>query len=676
MNAAKFLRVLSALCLLLIISGHELGLTAVSTFAAILYFGFLPGLVIRQRTATELRLTDVLAAVLISLPISTLFFALTRELCLPAGASVWFMALPIFLSCIFPIGDRRLRWRLSRGDRWAIAAAMVAAMLLYLAMRAPGILVSWHGFFHAAVTEQVLNEGVPPTNPGMAGEALNFYWAFHIFVALITTASHANPLTVIALINAKMLALTLVIIYEVARRFLPRVRDRLLCMAAVLGAINAGAGFVLAAKYAKNGRIPGDSYSDGTWIDWLSQRAIPGRWWDGRASSLIKEYYDISGMAAGLTLFFAYAWLWISGPRRLGAWFLPLLIATLLTLTTWYPPLALPASLHAALAVFASCKSDGLRWIGGRRAKTTSALLVLVSVVIVLAYFRAITDSSGWASAGEPFISLRFEARSIIGALTPFWAIAPLVLIGGVIISRRILNPTYGHMLLLTLILFAFAAFTDVQQKTQYKYVYAMALPMGIIAVVGAAVLVRRISVLRVYPRLTALLLGLVFVHPAIVFALGAATSRQQSDRSITIEGRHIVEHTDPPRMECLAWIRDHSSSNAVLILPLVPHDRSPSNPGFRDVAIARRAALLVYDTYHSLRFRGYAIRAKWLSEIYERSEWRKAGDDLAVYGPGHITYALNREVELRTDVIGWTTLFNHVPWVVRRCDGCAHDSK
>lgn len=676
MNAAKFLRVLSSLSLLLMISGDELGLTAVSTFAAILFFGLIPGLVLRQRTATVLRLTDVLAAVLISLPISTLCFALTRELGLPAGVSVWIIALPIFLSGIFPLGDRRICWRLRRGDRWALAAGMVAATLLYLAMRAPGVLVSWHGFFHAAVTEQILNEGVPPTNPGMAGESLNFYWAFHIFVALITTASHANPLTVIALINAKMLALTLVVIYEVARRFLPRVRDRLLCMAAVLGAINAGAGFVLAAKYAKNGRIPGDSYSDGTWIDWLSQRAIPGRWWDGRASSLIKEYYDISGMASGLTLFFAYAWLWIAGPRRLGSWFLPLLIAVLLTLTTWYPPLALPALLHAALAVISNCKRDGLRWIVGRRAKTTCSFLVLVSAVIVLAYFRAITDSSGWASAGEPFISFRFDARSIIGGLTPFWAITPLVLIGGVIFSRRILNPTYGHMLFLTLILFAFAAFTDLQQKTQYKYVYAMALPMGIIAVVGAAVLVRRIHVLGAYPRLMALMLGLVFVHPAIVFAIGAATSRQQSDRAITIEGRHILEHTDPARMECLAWIRENSPSDAVLMLPIIVHDRSPSNPGFQDVAIAQRGTLLVYDTYHSLRFRDYAIRAKWISEFYELSEWRKAADDLALDGPGHITYALNREVEIRTDLIGWTALFNNGPWVVRRCDVCAHDSK
>lgn len=604
-----------------------MAIPSAAAFAALVLFAVLPGWMMQNRPGAAPRPARLVTAVLLSLPATTLIFALTRMLALPPEACALTMGFLPAVGAFIPRSAPTARERCRGGNRIALVLGVVAAALLFIAMRSPGILASWHGFFHAAVTEQILHEGIPPTNPGLVGETLNFYWAFHVFVALIAAASRAHPLIVIAAINAMMLALSLWIAFDASRRLIPRVRHRLLAMAALLGVVNTGAGAVLLAKLVRHGAIPADSFSDGTWIDWLSQRAIPGRLWDGRASSFIKEFYDISGMAAGLTLVFACVWLTAAPPRNGKAGRSPLLALTLFTLATWYPPLALPALAYAALTLI--CHLDGKpfraapagkRWtLASPRRFVAHAFLVATAVFLVWFYFHTITDASGWIERGEPFIAFRLTARSLVSAVAPFWAALLFILIGAALAFRRARSARFARRLLTwILILFVFAAAADLQQNTQYKYIYALALPLGLLTATGTAWLLERVPPLRRFPRLSTAVLTILFMHSAFLFAFGAATSRQQHDSSLRIIGRNLVDQTDPARMDALAWIRDHAPPDAVLLLPLIAHDRSPSNPGFREPAIAQRPAFLVHDTFHSLRFRAHAPRADILRGLFD----------------------------------------------------------
>ena len=668
MNAARVRWLSLSTCAALLTAGWLGGASMAGAFGALGLFVLMPGMLILNRAQRPLRLAHLLAATLISMPVSTLLFALTRLAGLGVRGTIGAMSAAVLGIALGSSWKNTARWRISRSDVLALSLAGGAAVMLGLALLPPGILASWHGFFHAAVVEQILHEGVPPTNPGLVGETLNFYWAFHVFVALITATSNANPLTAIAAINAMMLALFMLIAYETARYFLPRSRDRLLSMAALLGAINTGAGLILVGKLARHGHIPGDAFSDGAWIDWLSQRAIPGRLWDGRASAFIKEYYDISGMAAGMTLFFAYAWLWIGGSRHWRAWFIPLLLATLVTLITWYPPLALPALAHCGMAVIYYGWRKRVTWRQGFPGMSWAALTLLCGLLIVPPYFLTITNSAGWIGAGEPFISLHADARSIIAAVTPFWLLAPFIVLALAVGLRRH-RPAYMHLVLLSLILCVFAAGTDVQQNTQYKFIYVLSLPLGLLALQGIRIFCDRFALTQRHPRLTTTFLALLFVHPALIFALGAATSQQQRDDTLSIAGRNIVDRTDPARMACLAWIRDHTPQGAVLILPLLPHDRSPSNPGFRAPAIAQRGALAVYDVYHGLRFRDYEPRNEIIQDIFDRNDWQEAARALAVHGPRGPVYVLAPKNEESVERQGWTVIFTYESWMVLRCE-------
>lgn len=669
LDGCRFLRLCLTVCLALLVGGHVIDISLCAAWGAIGLFGFIPGLTVLTRIQRGGRLRDLLAAVFLSLPLSTLLFALTRMAGLSPTLSAWSIGLLFTAAALGMSRGSGANWRLSRGDRGALAVAVVAAGLIGLAMLAPGVRASWHGFFHAAIVEQILNAGVPPSNPGLVGEALNFYWAFHVFIALITAAANISPLTVIAALNAILLALSLLIAYEVSRPLLRRTGDRLLCMAALLGAIDTGAGLVLLVKLVRFGTVPGDAYSDGTWIDWLSQRAIPGRLWDGRVSSLVKEYYDISGMAAGMTLFFAYMWLWISGPRRWGGWFVPLLIAIAVTLTAWYPPLALPAFAHLGITLLFRIRKN--IWLARNdwRALMVHGAVVLFCAVFLALYFRSVTDSSGWAVAGDPFISLKITFRSVVGAITPYGILIPFVFMGLIVTAKLNGSPSSRQLILFTIVLFAFASAAVMQQNTQYKFVYVLSLPLAILAVQGLRVLINRFHPAYRYARLTYILFALILVHPAVIFAVGAATSQQHRDASLYIQGRHIVDRTDPSRMECLAWIRDRAPRDAVLLLPLIVHERSPSNPGFREPAMAQRAALLVHDLYHSLRFEVYEARAAILQNLFDRGEMRAAGNALKTNGPGNPAYAVVRAKEAAKDVVGWTPVFANESWAVFRND-------
>ena len=61
----------------------------------------------------------------------------------------------------------------------AVAPVAVAAAFVFGSSR---VLVSWHGFVHAAIAGEFPSAALPPENPFFAGEPLPYYW-FHQFLA-------------------------------------------------------------------------------------------------------------------------------------------------------------------------------------------------------------------------------------------------------------------------------------------------------------------------------------------------------------------------------------------------------------------------------------------------------------------------------------------------------------
>ena len=137
------------------------------------------------------------------------------------------------------------------------------------------------------------------------------------------------------------------------------------------------------------------------------------------------------------------------------------------------------------------------------------------------------------------------------------------------------------------------------------------------------------------------------------------------NDSSLRVAGRDLVRTDDPANMECLAWIRDEAPRDAVLFLPLIKNDRSPSNPGFRDPTVARRSAFLVYDVYHSKRYKQYETRSEAVHLLYERDKSCAAAEAVRLLVPDHPVFAIVEADPKDRDFSGWSVVHRSGPYVV-----------
>lgn len=635
------------------------------SWSALLCFALMPGLGLLCLLRAPARLQLFPAAMVFSLPACGAAFAglLAAGITAPAASLVTtgIAVLPAVLSLF----RRSPTLSLSRTDTWVLALTAVAAVGVGATLCSDAVMRSWHGFFHASITELILNEGVPPNNPAFYGATLNYHWGFHTFIALLTAASGVNPLRVMAAMNVLMLAMTVVAAYTAGKLLFRDSRDRVLVPICLFGAVNTGAGLILLTKFVRHGRLPYDAWSDGHWIDWLSQRAIPHRIWDGRIASFIREYYDISAMATGMCLLIIYFSLWLQWRRGRRRWLLPAICAALLGLVIGYPPLAIAAIIYLPIACLLTW------WLeapGQKRRLAALVVRLLIPVCVLLAtgpYLLAITKHSQWSAAASPFLSVGFSVRSVLSSLSPFWLLLPLILAGAIcwvpLLRRLPVAMAFSGALVLGLL----AICLRMQQNTQYKFIYGLCLFAALFSVQGWVWLRKRFLSRPLWRRTAVVAACTICLHVPVLFVIGAVTSSMYDDASVRVVGRDLVRTDDPARMECLAWVRDETSPDAALVLPLIEDDRSPSNVGFRDPAIARRSAFLVYDVYHSKRFKQYEDRSEGVRLLYQHGRSYRAAEAIGRLVPDRPVFAIIEADPRGRGVPGWSFVHNSSPFAV-----------
>ena len=76
---------------------------------------------------------------------------------------------------------------------------------------------SFHGFMHAGMVYQILNDEIPPSNALMSGEELPYPWGYEYITAKITDIFNISPFYSFAAINGISLAACMILIYAVSR---------------------------------------------------------------------------------------------------------------------------------------------------------------------------------------------------------------------------------------------------------------------------------------------------------------------------------------------------------------------------------------------------------------------------------------------------------------------------
>ena len=103
-----------------------------------------------------------------------------------------------------------------KASNWQLLLLGLLPTIIRYLRNADARVYSVHGFMHTSIVYQIMNGYIPPHSPILAGEPLQYPWAHHLMVAIMTYGLRISPPTAFAAINICALLLTLVLVFKIA----------------------------------------------------------------------------------------------------------------------------------------------------------------------------------------------------------------------------------------------------------------------------------------------------------------------------------------------------------------------------------------------------------------------------------------------------------------------------
>lgn len=439
----------------------------------------------------------------------------------------------------------------------------VAAVLLDPVVR----IVSHHGFFHADIVYRILEVGLPPEDPHLAGAPLHYPWAGHALVAGLCRALGVVPGTGFALLNLAALLATTLLLFGVAREL---TGDG---TAAALGVVMALYGYSLFA-----GGPAAQALSQ--LLDFAPEaRATP-----------IQKFGNVNHNGLGILGFALFLRAALGLARNASGWRpLLLLFAATLWCAVLYPLLWVAVGASAAATVVALGLLGRPR-LPARRGVAALAALALASAA-ALPYLLQIQLGRSPEVAPRIVLAPAHLGRNGANLALALAGLALIAFLGRSALVRR-LERSRGAVLAVGASAVATAALfllVGAPLAVEYKYLALCGLCCALLA--GAP-----LAALRERRRVTFVLsLGLLLTPMGAHFAkLG------QRGGAVAVEGADL-RHPDPRQAALHRWLREHTPADAVFV------DTELSLPTY-----ARRSLFVALDPGRG-----------WTEQFSTRRGWR-----------------------------------------------------
>jgi hypothetical protein len=436
---------------------------------------------------------------------------------------------------------------------WALPiAAMLAAILLRAAARPRAAPILWalallptivtylagpvsrayhyHGFLQQSIVYQILEDGLPPVNPLLAGETVRYAWGAHLVVAGVTRALGVSPAWSFALLNVGGLAISVLLLHRAARRLADR-------EGAVLGVTLSFFAFTC---------MP------------ILYRIAPAWLVDGRGGQPVEKFSDLQPMAMGLTCcaIVIHAVVRLVDGRDRPAPALLALFAGVAACGFFYPLLWLGIVAGGGAAVLAIW----LRFPALRRRVVLAGAAAGAGAAAVLPYLLLVAN----AHAEAPPLSLAGPRHIAAYGANVLFALLPLAALAlwarrDVADAARAHAPAFWALgtFAAANALVSAAVTGPVDPGIEYKYRMLAFIAIGLLA--GTAV-----SALRRRSAIAAFALLAIFLMPMVnnlrgKIAYGAPTDPFREDGV-------LMRHADPDQDELYRWIAANTPPHAALV--------------------------------------------------------------------------------------------------------------
>jgi len=505
---------------------------------------------------------------------------------------------------------------------------------------------SYHGLLHTSMVYQILEQGLPPVHPYLAGEPLRYSWGYHALAALVVRALNLSPSLSFALINVVCLALVLLLIDRISSR--------------VLNDDRAGAFSVILAVFALT-VIPRNLWVLRT----IQFEGVPLFAIEARGVPVFEKFINVNGAPLGLVFFL----LALHSIVRLFQGGRPPLHAFLLGVGAagcgfFYAPF-LPGLGVGALAACAARGALESRRLGRlpalRRLRWPFAGLA-GGLVLILPYF--IGTSSG-AAGKVQLLHPGFTLANSLGYLIVF---APALVI--LYLGRRVLRESAERQGVLTLIAFILAnslcyIVLHLPSHNEYKFLVLLSVPLGILAGVAFRGMMQR------YDRRILFLCFLPLLLPLYDVTEGRSRWFSKVPHHYGESGGNIYSLNEEED-EMNQWIRENTPPSSVFLnseftLPvlarrrlwigmLVPPASGKDDP--RSLGFFNTDNFLGEITGHPRSL--LEARKATVKKVYESARelsWSDFGDLLESGFPAYVI-ARSDEVRAKLDRLGFQELF------------------
>lgn len=433
-----------------------------------------------------------------------------------------------------------------------LAATLWTALVAALLIGNPWLPPRSDGWFHAAVTLQVAERGVPPEDPYFAGLRLLYFWGYHAWAALWVAIAPAltvwTPLIVLNLTGAMAVVLGVCLL---ARRLGARAR-----------------GLWAAAAVATLG------YAPFAWV-WIGARAFTGDvtgWEEVRRMVTMGVSPALQMMSSGTLhssmAFFGDKFLVLT-PFALGLAQFTLVLLALLDLLARPGRreqvalgLAVAAALfiHSVVGWSAALMAGGWWWWALWRARRPEAperatlvplIVVFAAVVVALSPYLAVTTLGKHQALASGFSTRAFVT----------WLFAGLLVVpAGMAWLWRSRSRVAGarELLVFAILLTAAGLSLSLPGQNQSKFFNLLFLLLAAPAGSGLVELLERARGRARAALVAVLALGVVPTCAAALWAFG--TERGQF--------AHAWEHPAPGERDAMRWAELHTPRDAVFVDP------------------------------------------------------------------------------------------------------------
>ncbi len=414
-----------------------------------------------------------------------------------------------------------------------------------------------HGLLHAAISESIVDRGLPPENPYFADEPVLYYWLYHLSVAPL--AGDADPLLAFALSNGILLLGTLLLLHGLAVRLFGR--PGIGPLAAALGFLGLNPfGWIVFLSSQRADTLAEVQASKPPYFfyRWLASG------WDDRVTATLTKFLNVSSNQATVASGLVLLWLGLRAVQgdvenRRGH----LVLAALATFAccVFEPLVALGVLIPLGLGLgVTAVMAWRRRATGSLRAKieTTIAIGVggFLSLIVLWPWMGAALDEE------NPALATAEPSRHWIGL---FATCGPMIVLAAWATLPRLREGRRDVLLLVVfvVVLAAMALGLQAAEDCEYKFLRLLALPLGVLAAERVATGWQRSRGWKVG---LAILLPLVLIPTnAIAWTAAVAFARGES-KFAWKEGAFVRLPEDAPPSQVLQQIRRETPPDAIVI--------------------------------------------------------------------------------------------------------------